>query len=121
VLLEDLGSVIKKGLLTRVENAIAGTSVAGGMGNDAATYVIDNRDLVTDGSIEGDTLVGDSEVQPYSKGAKLTKVCGVWKWVKSRRHRRRKLLTDADYNGLLKIQTLSNSKNMQIALAKAIR
>jgi len=42
------------------------------------------------------------------------------KWKKCRR-RRRALLTNSDFNALLKIQTLSNSKNIQIALAKAIR
>lgn len=42
------------------------------------------------------------------------------KW-KRCRHRRRQLLTNSDYNDLLKIQTLANTKNMQIALAKSIR
>lgn len=45
-------------------------------------------------------------------------VRGVWKRC---RRRRRKLLTDSDYNALLKIQTLKNTDNVKIALAKGIR
>jgi len=41
------------------------------------------------------------------------------RWIK-RRRRRKRLLTESDYNDLMRIQTLSNSKNVQIALAKAI-
>ncbi len=41
------------------------------------------------------------------------------KWVRCRR-RRRKLLTESDYNALLKIQTLKNNSNMNVAIAKAL-
>jgi len=41
------------------------------------------------------------------------------KWTRCRR-RRRKLLTDSDFNGLLKIQTLKVNNNMSIAIAKAL-
>lgn len=41
------------------------------------------------------------------------------RWVK-RRRRRKRLLTESDYTDLVKIQTLSNSKNIQIGLAKAL-
>lgn len=48
------------------------------------------------------------------------KVCGVYKWVKPKRRRRRKLLTDADFNALLRIQALKVNQNMTIAIAKAL-
>lgn len=54
--------------------------------------------------------------QPY-KNMKWDPYKG--KWVRCRR-RRRKLLTDSDYNALLKIQTLKNNQNMQVAIAKAL-
>lgn len=41
------------------------------------------------------------------------------RYVKTRR-RRRKLLTECDYNDLLKIQTLKNTDNVKIALAKSL-
>ncbi len=55
-----------------------------------------------------------------TKGWVYKKVCGQWKWVKPKRRRRRKLLTDSDYNGLLKLQTLKVNSNMNIAIAKSI-
>lgn len=48
------------------------------------------------------------------------KVCGVYKWVYPKRRRRRQLLTDSDYNGLLRIESLKVNKNMTIAIAKAL-
>ncbi len=54
--------------------------------------------------------------QPY-KNMKWDPYKG--KWVRCRR-RRRKLLTESDYNALLKIQTLKNNQNMQVAIAKAL-
>lgn len=38
-----------------------------------------------------------------------------------KRRRRRRLLTDQDFSDLVKISTLGNSKNVQVALAKAVR
>lgn len=43
------------------------------------------------------------------------------RWVRIRRRRRRKLLTEGDFNSLLKIQTLKNTDNIKIALSKALR
>lgn len=54
------------------------------------------------------------------KGYVMKKVCGQWKWVKPGRRRRKKLLTDADFNSLLKLQTLKVNTNMTIAIAKAL-
>ncbi len=43
-------------------------------------------------------------------------------WVPHRhRRRRRRLLTDTDYDDLLRIGTLPNKDNVKIALSKAIR
>jgi len=74
-----------------------------------------------------DNPFGELIAQPPSealadnmKGWAYKKSCGEWKWVKSGRRRRRKILTDSDYNGLLKLQTLKVNSNMNIAIAKAI-
>jgi len=48
------------------------------------------------------------------------KVCGVYKWVYPKRRRRRQLLTESDYNGLLRIESLKVNKNMTVAIAKAL-
>lgn len=48
------------------------------------------------------------------------KHCGEYRWVKQSRRRRKKLLTDADFNALLRIQALKVNTNMTIAIAKAI-
>lgn len=50
----------------------------------------------------------------------LKKVCGVYKWVYPKRRRRRKLLTESDYNSLLRIETLKVNSNMKVAIAKAL-
>lgn len=112
-----------------LENNVLHEGIFSALGQVATNYILgtdSNETIVyTDGgesvTVDAQPTVGGGDVPPYSKGSKLVKVCGVWKWVKSRRHRRRKLLTEADYNGLLKIQTLKNTQNIQIALAKALR
>jgi len=48
------------------------------------------------------------------------KVCGVYKWVIPKRRRRRALLTEGDYNALLRIEGLKVNKNMTAAIAKAL-
>ncbi len=50
----------------------------------------------------------------------LKKVCGVYKWVIPKRRRRRQLLTNRDYNDLLKLQTLKVNQNMTAAISKAL-
>lgn len=67
--------------------------------------------------IPGVEVIGEENLD---KGMVYKKVCGQYKWVKQKHRRRRKLLTDADYNGLLKLQTLKNNANMNIAIAKAL-
>ena len=48
------------------------------------------------------------------------RVCGVYQWVYPKRRRRRQLLTESDYNGLLRIESLKVNKNMTVAIAKAL-
>lgn len=48
------------------------------------------------------------------------KVCGQYKWVMPKRKRRRQLLTNKDYNDLLKLQTLKVNQNMTAAISKAL-
>ncbi len=48
------------------------------------------------------------------------RVCGVYKWVYPKRRRRRQLLTESDYNGLLRIESLKVNSNMKVAIAKAL-
>lgn len=45
--------------------------------------------------------------------------CGAGKWIKYRRKRRR-LLSESDYNALLRIETLKVNKNMTMAIGKAL-
>ncbi len=54
------------------------------------------------------------------KGYVMKKVCGQWRWIKPKRRRRKVLLTESDYNGLLRIESLKVNKNMTIAIAKAL-
>jgi len=48
------------------------------------------------------------------------KVCGAYKWVYPKRRRRRQLLTESDFNALLRIQNLKVNANMTMAISKAI-
>lgn len=47
-------------------------------------------------------------------------VCGQYKWVYPKRKRRRALLTESDYNALLRVQNLKVNQNMTVAIAKAL-
>lgn len=47
-------------------------------------------------------------------------VCGQYKWVMPKRKRRRALLTESDYNALLRVQNLKVNQNMTVAIAKAL-
>lgn len=67
--------------------------------------------------IPGVEVISESNLD---KGLVYKKVCGEYKWVKQKRRRRRKMLTDADFNALLRIQALKVNANMTIAIAKAI-
>lgn len=70
-----------------------------------------------DFGIPGVEVIREGELD---KGLVYKKVCGVYKWVKPSRRRRKKLLTDADFNALLRIQALKVNTNMTIAIAKAL-
>ncbi len=54
------------------------------------------------------------------KGWVYKKVCGEYKWIKPKRRRRKVLLTESDYNSLLRIQSLKVNQNMTVALAKTL-
>lgn len=58
--------------------------------------------------------------QPQTIPAKVTVDTRTGKVVPCRRRRRRKLLTESDFNVLLRISTLPNKENVRIALGKAI-
>lgn len=66
---------------------------------------------------EGDVYI--DKPPPGARGG--TYVFRNGRWQKVRRRRRRKLLTEGDFNSLLKIQTLKNTDNIKIALSKALR
>lgn len=81
---------------------------SGGIGGGG----IPNLPVFTDG--------GSCEPNDPMQGYVMKKVCGQWRWVKPKRRRRKVLLTEADYNGLLRIESLKVNKNMTIALGKAL-
>lgn len=60
--------------------------------------------------------VGDNGVPP----AKVTVDTRTGQVTTCKRRRRRKMLTEGDFNVLLRISTLPNNQNVRIALAKAI-
>lgn len=66
--------------------------------------------------------VGTTTAAPGAgqKGMVYKQVCGVWKWVPKKRRRRRALLTEADFNALLRIENLKVNKNVTMAISKAI-
>jgi len=57
---------------------------------------------------------------PPQKTRTLTIDCATGKEVKRTRRRRRRILTNSDYNDLMRIATLPNKQNVAVALAKAI-
>ena len=61
-----------------------------------------------------------SVVCPTGPSPVWKKVCGVYKWVYPKRRRRRELLTESDFNALLRIQNLKVNANMTMAISKAI-
>jgi len=57
---------------------------------------------------------------PPRKTRTLTIDCATGKEVKRTRRRRRRILTNSDFNDLMRIATLPNKQNVSVALAKAI-
>jgi len=79
--------------------------------------------------VTGQPIATQAGVAPQQMGAVCApegpspvwkKVCGVYKWVYPKRRRRRALLTEGDYNSLLRIEGLKVNKNMTAAIAKAL-
>lgn len=65
-------------------------------------------------------IVGDPGMTPGRHYLRWDKK--LQQWVKhAHRRRRRRLLTDSDYDDLLRISTLPNSKSIQVALSKTLR
>lgn len=58
--------------------------------------------------------------EKLDQGLVYKKVCGQYRWVRQKHRRRKRLLTDADFNALLRIQALKVNGNMTIAIAKAL-
>ncbi len=131
----DLGNLIGRGIdvwggvqqakyrnkqILPVAAAAAPVTQWGGTGY--GTGMVAGPTLIADDSgpgfgVPGYEVISESELD---KGMVYKKVCGVYKWVKQKRRRRRKLLTDADFNALLRIQALKVNTNMTIAIAKAL-
>ncbi len=63
---------------------------------------------------------GGGSCDDPSKGWVYKKVCGQYKWVKPKRRRRKVLLTESDFDSLLRIQSLKVNQNMTVALAKTL-
>lgn len=111
----DLGSAAlnwagKPPVVANPQVVVAGPTVASGGGIGGGG--IPNLPV----SMEG----GSCEPEDPMQGYVMKKVCGQWRWIKPKRRRRRALLTETDYNSLLKLQTLKVNSNMNIAIAKAI-
>jgi len=66
------------------------------------------------------TTFGSCEPDDPMKGYVMKKVCGQWRWIKPKRRRRKPLLTESDYNALLRIESLKVNKNMTVAIAKTL-
>lgn len=77
---------------------------------------------VSDGGGGGPTIVAQGAANCGAGGASpvYKKVCGQYRWVYPKRRRRRALLTESDYNALLRIEGLKVNKNMTVAVAKAL-
>jgi len=66
------------------------------------------------------TAAASCEPDDPMKGYVMKKVCGQWRWIKPKRRRRKPLLTESDYNALLRIESLKVNKNMTVAIAKTL-
>lgn len=122
----DLGNLLGKAI-----DVWGSVERAGARGPTVATPVAWNPPLVTATGVPrspvsattagfdvpGIEVIGEG---PLDQGYVYKKVCGVYKWVKPGRRRRRDLLTERDYNALLRIQSLKVNQNMTIAIAKAL-
>ncbi len=129
----DLGNLIGKGIdvwggvqMARAGRPAAAQTVSAPVtqwgGTGYGTGMLAGPTLIADDSgpgfgVPGYEVISESELD---KGMVYKKVCGVYKWVKQKRRRRRKLLTDADFNALLRLQALKVNQNMTVAIAKAL-
>lgn len=91
-----------------------GTPSGGGVQLGGPQFISDNSGGF---GVPGFEVISESELD---KGMVYKKVCGQYKWVKQKRRRRKVLLTESDYNSLLRIQSLKVNQNMTVALAKTL-
>lgn len=117
----DLGTIISDVAGTYIRQRWGSSSGGGGFTPPiyAGPALLNEGVETVGGGIPGVDVIPEPPTED-TKGWVFKKHCGQWRWVKQRRRRRRKLLTDQDYNGLLKVQTLKNTDNMKVAIAKAL-
>ncbi len=72
------------------------------------------------GPVQPGQVIQPTSCAPSGPSPVWKKVCGQYKWVYPKSRRRRALLTERDYNSLLKLQTLKVNQNMTVAIAKAL-
>lgn len=124
----DLGDLLGKGIdiwgsvaraQARGPTVAAPAAITPTYANFGGAVAMPNLQTMIDNplGLPGVEVISESKLD---QGLVYKKVCGQYKWVKQKHRRRRKLLTDSDYNGLLKLQTLKNNANMNIAIAKAL-
>lgn len=109
----DLGDLFGS-LLTGVASQFGGSNAVT-VTPAATTSTFSN--IANSVGVPGVEVISESNLD---KGLVYKKVCGEYRWVKQKRRRRRQLLTNRDYNDLLKIATLPNKDNIKIALAKSL-
>jgi len=90
-----------------------GTTIPVGTGGVGVT-TIETADIVNQNPAVASAVCNTGASPVYKK------VCGVYKWVYPKRRRRRALLTESDYNALLRVQNLKVNQNMTVAIAKAL-
>lgn len=74
----------------------------------------------TPAATPGPNPMGYSGSCPPRKTRTLTIDCATGQEVKRTRRRRRRLLTESDFNDLMRIATLPNKQNVAVALSKAV-
>lgn len=109
----DLGHLLSQGM------DIYGNIRAGQNATPQVIYAGAKPDSSGSGpfGIPGVEVISEAKLD---QGLVYKKVCGEYRWVRQKRRRRRQLLTNRDYNDLLKIATLPNKDNIKIALAKSL-
>jgi len=115
---DDLGDVIVGAASTYLSGMAAPQQFGPSSAPIGSTVPMPSQPATVMSSVPGSPAVAcDTKCGPYPV---YKMVCGVYKWVYPKRRRRRQLLTETDYNGLLRIEGLKVNKNMTVALSKAL-